>query len=195
MSKWPYPDISGAWRQKKTQGGGGALVDMGVHCIDLLQYVLGSKTAEVAAMHGTQTFHYEVDDSSTVLMRMQNGCQCVVQSNFNIPDNAAKWRLEVFGERGRLLGDSVIGQVDGGTIDAIFLTEQGGYDAQQDHAGAERTELHTESGDMYAREIESFSNSILTGSPLEVPASDAVQVQRVIELAYRSNDEKKLFDL
>ena len=62
-------------------------------------------------------------------------------------------------------------------------------------ARAERTELHTESGDMYAREIESFSNSILTGSPLEVPASDAVQVQRVIELAYRSNDEKKLFDL
>lgn len=190
-----YPDIPGAWRQKKTQGGGGALVDMGVHCIDLLQYVLGSKTAEVAAMHGTQTFRYEVDDSSTVLMRMQNGCQCVVQSNFNIPDNAVKWRLEVFGERGRLLGDSVIGQVDGGTIDAIFLTEQGGYDAQQDHAGAERTELHTEFGDMYAREIESFSNSILTGSPLEVPASDAVQVQRVIELAYRSNDEKKLFDL
>ena len=190
-----YPDIPGAWRQKKTQGGGGALVDMGVHCIDLLQYVLGSQAAEVAAMHGTQTFHYEVDDSSTVLMRMQNGCQCVVQSNFNIPDNAAKWRLEVFGERGRLLGDSVIGQVDGGTIDAIFLTEQGGYDAQQDHAGAERTELHTEFGDMYAREIESFSNSILTGSPLEVPASDAVQVQRVIELAYRSNDEKKLFDL
>ena len=190
-----YPDIPGAWRQKKTQGGGGALVDMGVHCIDLLQYVLGSQAAEVAAMHGTQTFHYEVDDSSTVLMRMQNGCQCVVQSNFNIPDNAAKWRLEVFGERGRLLGDSVIGQVDGGTIDAIFLTEQGGYNAQQDHAGAERTELHTEFGDMYAREIESFSNSILTGSPLEVPASDAVQVQRVIELAYRSNDEKKLFDL
>ena len=101
----------------------------------------------------------------------------------------------MFGERGRLLGDSVIGQVDGGTIDAIFLTEQGGYDAQQDHAGAERTELHTEFGDMYAREIESFSNSILTGNPLEVPASDAVQVQRVIELAYRSNDEKKLFDL
>ena len=86
-------------------------------------------------------------------------------------------------------------KVDGGTIDAIFLTEQGDYDAQQDHAGAQRTELHTEFGDMYAREIESFSNSILTGSPLEVPASDAVQVQRVIELAYRSNDEKKLFDL
>ena len=109
--------------------------------------------------------------------------------------SGAELRLEVFGERGRLLGDSVIGQVDGGTIDAIFLTEQGGYNAQQDHAGAERTELHTEFGDMYAREIESFSNSILTGSPLEVPASDAVQVQRVIELAYRSNDEKKLFDL
>ena len=36
-----YPDIPGAWRQKKTQGGGGALVDMGVHCIDLLQMAAG----------------------------------------------------------------------------------------------------------------------------------------------------------
>ena len=190
-----YPDMPGNWRQSKKNGGGGAMMDMGVHCIDLMQYVLGTKVKQVAAFHDTLTFHYEVEDSSMVMLRMENGCQCVVQSNFNIPDNAAKWRLEVFGERGRLLGDSVIGQVDGGTIDAIFLTEQGGYDAQQDHAGAERTELHTEFGDMYAREIESFSNSILTGSPLEVPASDAVQVQRVIELAYRSNDEKKLFDL
>ena len=68
----------------------------------------------------------------------------------------------------------MIGQVDGGTIDAIFLTEQGDYDAQQDHAGAQRTELHTEFGDMYAREIESFSNSILTGSPLLAPGEDGI---------------------
>ena len=80
-------------------------------------------------------------------------------------------------------------------IDAVYIASPVFLHAQQDHAGAERTELHTEFGDMYAREIESLSNSILTGSPLEVPASDAVQVQRVIELAYRSNDEKKLFDL
>lgn len=190
-----YPDMPGAWRQKKVQGGGGALVDMGVHCIDLLQYLLGSPAREVCGMHGTQTFHYEVDDSSTVLMRMENGCQCVVQSNFNIPDSAAKWRIEIFGERGRLVGDSVIGQVDGGTVDAVFVAEQSGYDAQQNHADATHTTLQTTFGDLYAREIQSFSHSILTGAPVEVPASDAVQVQHILELAYRSNDERRLLDV
>jgi predicted dehydrogenase len=41
---------------------------------------------------------------------------------------------------------------------------------------------------MYTREIESFGNSILNGLPLEVPAEEAVYVQRVMEAAYRSND-------
>ena len=35
-----YPDTPGAWRQSKKIAGGGAMMDMGVHCIDLLQYIL-----------------------------------------------------------------------------------------------------------------------------------------------------------
>ena len=35
-----YPDIPGAWRQTKAASGGGAMMDMGVHCIDLMQYIL-----------------------------------------------------------------------------------------------------------------------------------------------------------
>ena len=184
-----YPDMPGNWRQSKKNGGGGAMMDMGVHCIDLLQYILGSKAKDVVAFHDTLTFQYEVEDSSTVLMRLENGAQCVVQSNFNIPDDAAKWRIEIFGDQGRLIGDTVIGQVDGGTLDAMFLGEQGGYDAQQDKKDGEREQIDVEFGNMYAREVASFSNSILTGAPVEVPASDAIQVQKVMESAYRSNDE------
>jgi predicted dehydrogenase len=47
-----------------------------------------------------------------------------------------------------------------------------------------------EFGNAYAREIASFSDSLLTGAPLEVPAQQAVQVQRIMEAAYKSNDEK-----
>ena len=32
-----YPDMPGVWRQSKRSGGGGAMMDMGVHCIDLMQ--------------------------------------------------------------------------------------------------------------------------------------------------------------
>ena len=65
-----YPDMPGNWRQSKKNGGGGAMMDMGVHCIDLMQYVTGSKVKQVAAFHDTLTFHYEVEDTSTVLMRL-----------------------------------------------------------------------------------------------------------------------------
>lgn len=184
-----YPETPGAWRQKKANGAGGAMMDMGVHCIDLLQYILDTKAKDVTAFHDTLSFNYEVEDSSTVLIRMENGAHCIVQSNFNIPDDAAKWRIELFGDQGRMLGDNIIGQVDGGTMDAMFLGAQGGYDAQQDKKSGEQAQIDVEFGNMYTREIESFSNSILTGAPLEVPASDAVQVQKIMEAAYRSNDE------
>lgn len=184
-----YPDSPGDWRQNKKNGGGGAMMDMGVHCIDLMQYILDTKAKDVTAFHDTLSFNYEVEDSSTVLMRMENGAQCVVQSNFNIADDAAKWRVEIFGEEGRLIGDTIIGQVDGGKLDAMFLGRQNTYDAQQNKKDGERTEIQVEFGNMYTREIESFSNSILTGAPVEVPAEQAVQVQRIMEAAYRSNDE------
>lgn len=184
-----YPDMPGNWRQSKKNGGGGCLMDMGVHCIDLMQYITGSKVKEVMALNDTLSFQYEVEDTSTVLLRMENGSQCVVQSNFNVPDAAAKWRLEFFGEQGRLLGDNIIGQIDGGTLDAMFLDKQGDYNAQQDTNVASAQSAEVEFGNMYAREIESFSNSLLNGTPVEVPASEAVYVQRVMEAAYASGEE------
>lgn len=183
-----YPDMPGNWRQSKKNGGGGCLMDMGVHCIDLMQYITGSKVKEVMAMNDTLSFNYEVEDTSTVLMRMENGCQCVVQSNFNIPDAAAKWRLEFFGEQGRLLGENVIGQIDGGVLDAMFLEMQGAYNTQQDTNELNATNMDAEFGNMYTREIESFSNSLLKGTPIEVPAAEAVYVQRVMEAAYGSGE-------
>lgn len=186
-----YPDMPGNWRQQKATAGGGALTDMGVHCIDLIQYISGSRVKEVAAFHDTLTFQYEVEDSSAVIMRLENGALCALQSNFNIPDDAAKWRLEFFGTRGRLMGDTVIGQVDGGSLDAMFLGDVGGYDAAQNKAEAAKTKIEVELGNMYTREIQSFGDSILNGKPLAVPASDALFVQKVMEAAYRSNDEKR----
>ena len=171
------------------------MMDMGVHCIDLMQYITGSKVCQVAAFHDTLSFQYEVEDSSMVLLRLENGAQCVVQSNFNIPDAASKWRLEFFGDQGRLIGENIIGQIDGGKLDALFCGNAGGYNAQQDTLDVAGEQIDVEFGNMYTREIESFGNSLLTGAPLEVPAADAVYVQRVMEAAYRANDEKTVIDL
>ena len=84
-----YPDIEGAWRQTKALSGGGALVDMGIHCIDLLQYISGLEAVSCMGYAPTQTFSYEVDDSAAVIMKMNNGSFAYVDANFNIPDAAA----------------------------------------------------------------------------------------------------------
>ena len=55
--------------------------------------------------------------------------------------------------------------------------------------------LEAEFGNMYTREIESFADSLLNGTPLEVPAADALHVQRIIELAYRSSAENRIFEI
>ncbi len=178
------PERAGDWRQEKSRSGGGCLMDMGVHCLDLFLYISGMKPRRIAALHGNVAFHYDVEDVSTVILELENGAECVVQTNFNIPDEASKWRLELFGTRGRLLGENIIGQNDGGKVNAVFLAGNAAYDARQDHADDAGTELEAEFGNLYTREIESFSDSILNGTALTAPAADALLVQKLIEHAY-----------
>ena len=49
LSCW-YPPLEGAWRQDPSQGGGGSLADMGVHCIDLLEMFFGPWSRSVAGL-------------------------------------------------------------------------------------------------------------------------------------------------
>ena len=192
------PYEPGNWRQCKAKAGGGAMMDLSVHTIDLMEYITGMRVTEVASMNEKIAFpepQYDVEDTSTILMRMENGAQCVVQSNFNIPDEASKWRVEFFGTKGRLLGDTMIGQIDGGKLNAVFIDKNVAYSAEQTHADDVGIEIPGDFGNMYTREIESFSDSILNDKPLVVPASDAVHVQRIMEKAYASGEELKILKI
>ena len=192
------PYEPGNWRQVKAKAGGGAMMDLSVHTIDLMEYITGMRVTHVSSFNEKIAFpepEYDVEDSSTILMRMENGAQCVVQSNFNIPDEASRWRVEFFGTKGRLLGDTMIGQIDGGKLNAVFIDKNVGYSAEQTHADDVGIEIEGDFGNMYTREIESFSDSILNGKPLVVPASDAVHVQKIMENAYRSGQELKTFTI
>ena len=189
-----YPDMPGAWRQVKSESGGGALIDMGIHCIDLIQYITGSKAKTVAGMSGTKTFHYNVDDQSSTLMELENGAYAYVDANFNIPDAAAKCRMEIYGTRGSMLAEGTISQIEAGTI-SVVLTEESGYDAQQNRNDVTPVEINVEFGNMYTKEIESFGRSILEGAPIQVPACEAIQVQKVLNAAYESAETHKFVEV
>jgi len=190
-----YPDIPGNWRQQMNTSGGGALMDMGVHCIDLLQYITGGKAKKVAAFTGTKTFKYDVEDSASVIFEMDNGAYCYVDSNFNIPDAAAKCRLEIYGTKGSMLAEGTVSQVEGGKLDVVLSDDSLDYDARQDRVDVAPVKIEVEFGNMYTKEVESFSSSIINGVGVEVSIEDALQVQRVVEAAYESSNSVKISNL
>jgi predicted dehydrogenase len=190
FSCW-YPDMEGAWRQNKKLSGGGALIDMGVHAIDLIQYLTDSKVTKVAALNDTKTFQYSVDDSSCVLMKLSNGATAHVDSNFNIPDAASLSLFEIYGTKGSIIAEGTLSQEEGGKV-RFMVSDVAGYDANQNRNQVKPLDVPVTFGNMYTKEIESFSNSILTGAPIQVPMSDALYVQRIVTAAYESG-EKEIF--
>jgi predicted dehydrogenase len=183
-----YPEMENCWRQERKLSGGGAMMDMAIHCIDLIRYITGQEITEAAGLVGNQIFKYNVEDAGGVIMRLCNGAIAYVDANFNIPDAATKCKMEFYGTKGSIFAQGTVSQVEGGEIEVLCTGDAMGYDAAQNRDDVVPLDIQVEFGNMYAREVASFSNSILTGAPLEVPATDAIQVQKVMESAYASND-------
>lgn len=183
-----YPEMVGNWRQNKATSGGGALMDMGIHCIDLLQYITNTRALSVSCLAQNLTFGYAVEDSASVLMRMDNGAAAYVDTNFNIPDEAAKCRMEFYGTRGSILAEGTISQVESGKLELCVADGLGGYSAAQNRDCKGFTELEVDTGNMYEKEISSFARAIINGEEPEIGAEDGIFVQRVVETAYKASE-------
>ncbi len=186
-----YPDIDGAWRQKKATSGGGALVDMGIHVIDLIHYITGLKAVEVAAFNQTQTFNYEVDDSSNVIMKMDNGSVAYVDSNFNIPDAASVAKLEIYGTKGSIVATGTLAQDEVGNVNILISDDSLEYDANQVRGELKPLSLEgTPLGNMYTKEIEGLGNAVIENTDVPVTIESAIYDQKVVEAAYKSTETK-----
>ncbi|MBP3580084.1 MAG: Gfo/Idh/MocA family oxidoreductase [Clostridia bacterium] len=191
-----YPDIEGAWRQKKALSGGGALVDMGIHVIDLMHYITGLKAVEVAAFNQTQTFGYEVDDSSNLIMKMDNGSVAYVDSNFNIPDAASVAKLEIYGTKGSIVASGTLAQDEVGTVSILISDDNAGYDASQSRGELSAVSLEkTSDGNMYTKEVEGLCDAITDNADVPVSIESAIYDQKIIEAAYKSSEEKRFVEV
>ena len=185
-----YPEIPDNWRQDKTRSGGGALMDMGIHCIDLLQYISGTKAEAVNCFAQNLTFDYSAEDSAALLMKMDNGATAFVDANFNIPDNAAKCRMEFYGTKGSILAEGTISQVESGKIEFTTSDDTAGYNAQQNRDAEDAINVEVVTGNMYEKEISSFADAILNDTEPEITAEDGIFVQNVVEKAYAASVER-----
>lgn len=190
-----YPEMRNSWRQDMKLSGGGAMMDMGVHCVDLIRYITGLEVTEVAGFSGNQVFNYSVEDAGCVIFRLGNGATAYVDANFNIPDAAAKCKIEFYGTKGSIFAQGTISQVEGGEIEVLCTDDSVGYDANQDRGEVVPLEINVDFGNMYTKEIEAFGKAVKGECEIPVTAEDAIMSQKVIEASYESNKSKSYVTL
>jgi predicted dehydrogenase len=183
LSCW-YPPIPGAWRQIPKLGGGGALMDLAGHCLDLLEMFFGPVTS-VSCMTNRTVHRYAAEDSGAVLARFKNGATATVDTFFCIPDNSSKNRLELYGSHGSILAQGTIGQGDAGEMVA-FLEGTKAYDAKQRRTAGGGLVIAPKPVNTYRAEIEAFSQALLDGHSTRESALAGLRSQMILEACYKS---------
>ncbi len=184
LSCW-YPPIEGAWRQDPQTGGGGSLMDMGSHCIDLLEMYLG-EIDTVSCFAGSNVHDYKSEDSAIVSLKFKNGALATVDTFFCIPDNSSKNVLELYGSGGSILAKGTIGQGDAGEMLAYLEDESAGYDAQQHREESSALRIEPVPENTYLAEIVEFSNALLENREPLNNAAIGLKSQKVLAACYRS---------
>ncbi len=185
FSCW-YPDIKGAWRQNKKLGGGGAIMDLGVHLLELIEFVLDDEITEVKSFYSTKTFSYEVEDCGVVIFKTKKGTLGHIDVNFNVPDDASESKLEFYGTDGYLLLDGTIGQEETGTMRYLYAP-QADYEAMQERKSPKPKKYKGKGGDLYLKQVTAFADRVKSGKLSYKNAEKAVHIQKITERIYQND--------
>lgn len=104
------------WRVDPAQAGGGALMDLAPHGLDLVDFLLGEPVEEVAALTQTRVQGYQVDDGALLIGRTGDGVLANLHVAYNCPEALPRRRLEVVGSRGQIVALDTMGQEPGGVV-------------------------------------------------------------------------------
>ncbi len=176
----------GVFTDKEKQGGG-PLIDIGVHMLDMALYLMGHPKPIAASgiaytKIGNTPGHvgrwgmwnyenYTVEDFAAGFVRLDNGASIVIESSFAA--NIAEDRMNV-----ALLGTK--GGAETSPI-RIFGEDRG--------AVLDITPSYLPTVNMYAVEIRGFYDSIINDTEPPVTGEQALNVMKILDALYKSGEE------
>ncbi|MBT3602543.1 MAG: Gfo/Idh/MocA family oxidoreductase [Candidatus Latescibacteria bacterium] len=179
----------GVFGRKDLQGGG-PMIDIGVHALEVTHYVMGSPKP-VAASGNIYTYmgnkpsnvqsqwpgwdhkSYTVEDLAVGQIRFENGATIHIESSFvaHIPKNLMTFQL--MGEKG------------GGTWDPVQLFEDNnGYMVNTEPGWLPKT-------DIFQAKMRNFVDHTLYNKPTIAPAEHGLMVQKMLDGIYESAEKGK----
>ena len=183
----------GGWFGDKARSGGGPLIDLGVHVIDLSRYLLGCpKPVSVygatfrklgnrpdvkggkayLASRANDTTVCDVEDLATALIRFDNGAVVSVEASFSLNLKKDVGSIELFGTKA------------GAKIDPELemYSEMNGY--MTNVTLTNPTALSFDG--LFAREINHYVDCVRLGLPCRSPAEDGITLMKILDAIYES---------
>ncbi|MGD0767185.1 MAG: Gfo/Idh/MocA family oxidoreductase [Tepidisphaeraceae bacterium] len=178
----------GVFGQKQLQGGG-PMIDIGVHVIEMAHYLIGSPNP-VAAAGNTWTYvgdkksdvvsqwpnwdykTYTVEDLAIGQIRFDNGAILHIESMFAGHIKEDVWNFTVFGDKGGC-------QWDPPTI----FTDRAGTMVNESPAFVG---TKTDFPYLFSLKLRNFVDGCLKDSPLKAPGEAGLAVQKILDGVYRS---------
>jgi UDP-N-acetyl-2-amino-2-deoxyglucuronate dehydrogenase len=116
--------MKSTWRGRRSTEGGGALINQGIHTLDLLIHLMGD-VEEVYAKCGTFAHSIEVEDLAVSLMRFASGAFGIVTASTAMSPGFPT-RLEVHGTKGSatIEGEKLISRLAGG-VEELAAIDKG----------------------------------------------------------------------
>jgi len=180
----------GVFGRKDLQGGG-PLIDIGVHALEMTHYVMGSPRP-VAASGSTFTYlgdrksevlcqwpswdyrTYTVEDLAVGQIRFENGASLHVEASFAAHIQKDVWNFEIMGEKGGGTWDPpTIARDDSGYM---VNTAPGWLPSGRDN-------------DVFGAKMRNFVEHVLYGAPTMAPAEHGLMVQRMLDGIYASAEK------
>lgn len=200
------PNRKITWREEKEKSGGGALIDLGIHMIDLVHFLLG-KTESVSAFTDTvvkerlgddnKKHTVDVDDTALLMLKLQSGAKGTIEAS-RVAVGNERTLLTIFLEGGSLVIDfnnplnASFFDIDG---KRIYFNHE---DLLEDEFYRNVLKLYPEPKysqgalvDMHLTSLLWFLQSIISGKTLlGLPTfEDAHTAQLVVDSAYKSSLE------
>lgn len=180
---------SGAWRGTIKLDGGGALMNQGIHQIDLLQWFMGPVKEVTAKKALVAHKDIEVEDIACVLLEFENGAFGVIEGSTAIWPGHSE-RVEVHGTAGSVVLES-------GEIRSWQFQEELPEDKAIQAALDKDADLGSGAGDPLAalkheghrRQIEDFALAILENRSPRIQGAEGRRAVALIEAIYKSADE------